>query len=327
MPPHQKSSVETSVFNKSNNITKEIKDWLLGGDPAICWQIQKDLLDLPEEVYSATRQKVKSEGWGKRLLDFQDSAGTWGGGLYSPKWISTTYTLLLLVQFGLPQNNKQALRGCDLLLSKGLFQDGGINFSKYAKYSEMCITGMCTKIMNYFQMQDDRLHQIVRFILQEQMPDGGWNCEKPKGATHSSFHTTISVLEGLHEYLQNKPKNQLEILAAIKRAHEFLLIHHLYKSHHTGEVVNPAMTRIYFPPRWHYDFLRALDYFQNSKIPLDPRMDDAIQLLEVRQKKNGYWNQSTNWAGKTFFELEPVGQPGRWNTLRALRVLKWWKSQ
>ncbi|MBL8045407.1 MAG: hypothetical protein JNL09_02645 [Anaerolineales bacterium] len=300
--------------------------WLLDGGPAIRWQTQRDLLDWTPRRYTADRKRVATEGWGARLLKKQDEAGTWGGGLYSPKWISTTYTLLLLRHLGLPPENTAARRGCALLIDRGLYHDGGINFFKSFKHSETCVTGMVLALLSYFQLPDERVHRVVEHLLGQQMQDGGWNCERPKGATHSSFHTTLSVLEGLHEYGLTFPRRVASLTSAVERAHEFLWLHRLYRSHRTGKVADPALARMYFPPRWHYDFLRALDYFQWVKAPREARMQDAIDLLKSKRLPDGRWRQGANWAGRTFFELEPVGQPSRWNTLRALRVLKWWEA-
>ena len=180
--------------------TNTVLAWLLDGDPAIRWQVRRDLLDEPPEAYEPERARVTTEGWGARLLAVQDPAGTWSNAVYSPKWTSTTYTLLHLRQLGLPTENPQAKQGCDLLLDKGFHCDGGINFFKSYKTSETCITGMTLALLCYFRCADERLHRIAEHLLGQQMADGGWNCERPRGATHGSFHTTISVLEGLHEY-------------------------------------------------------------------------------------------------------------------------------
>jgi hypothetical protein len=160
------------------------------------------------------------------------------------------------------------------------------------------------------------------------MPDGGWNCERIKGATHASFHTTISVLEGLAEYNLTFPEQSARINAAQRGAHEFLLQHRLFRSHRSGQVVDPAMLRMNFPPRWHYDFLRALDYFQAVDASREERMAEAVELLCKRRNPDGRWPAYRPWAGRVFFDLEKTGEPSRWNTLRALRVLSWWeKSQ
>jgi hypothetical protein len=304
--------------------TDTVLAWLLDGDPAIRWQVRRDLLGEPPEAYEGERARVATEGWGAQLLALQDPAGTWGNKLYNPKWTSTTYTLLHLRHLGLPPENGQARRGCQLLLDKGFFRDGGISFFKSWKTSETCVTGMVLALLSYFRCADERLDRIAGHLLSQQMADGGWNCERPRGATHGSFHTTISVLEGLREYALFHPAEAAAVEDAAARGREFLLVHRLYRSHRTGEVADPAMARITFPPRWHYDFLRGLEYFRWVDARRDERMMDAIDLLRGKQTPDGRWKQGQNWPGRVFFNMEAGGQPGRWNTLAGLRVLRWW---
>src|SRR3990172_3306272 len=174
--------------------TDEITRWLLDGDPAIRWQTQRDLLGKAPGAYRAARQRVTTEGWGARLLALQDPTGAWGGGLYTPKWISTTYTMLLLRHLGLPPDHAQARTACNALIDRGFYRDGGINFFKSLKHSETCVTGMILSLLSCFLYLYYRTHRIVDHLLGQQMPDGGWNCERPNGATHGSFHTTLSLL-------------------------------------------------------------------------------------------------------------------------------------
>jgi hypothetical protein len=304
----------------------EIFEWLLEGDPAIRWQVQRDLLQTPQSTIQAERARVSTEGWGARLLALQDPDGKWGGGLYTHKWTSTTYTLLLLRRLGLAPDNPQAAQGCLILMDKGIYTDGGINFSKYMSHSETCISGMVLSILAYFQTPDERVHTLTDYCLNQQMPDGGWNCQSYEGATHSSFHTTTLVLEGLRLYETWQPKHIDLVHLAQERGREFLLQHRLFRSHRTGQIVHPAFTRFSFPPRWHYDVLRGLDYFQDCQAAYDTRLVDAITLVVSRRQKDGRWKLQNQHAGRTFFEMEAVGLPSRWNTLRALRVLRWWDA-
>lgn len=307
-------------------MTDKIIAWLLEGDPSIRWQVGRDLLNQPQVKFEAERKKVTKEGWGLRLLNLQDSDGYWGGGIYGPKYISTTYTMLTLRLLGLPSNNSQAKRACKLFLDEGFFTDGGINFFSYAwKYSETCVTSMILALLAYFRYPDERIHNVAEYVINQQMQDGGWNCQAPKGATHSSFHTTISALEGLYEYECLFPEKKKHISKIRARGHVFLFAHRLYKSHRTGEVFDSKMTTMPFPPRWRYDFLRALDYFRACDAPRDQRLSDAIELLQKKQGKDGRWNLNTGLSGRKFFDMEKAGQPSRWNTLRAMRVLNWWK--
>ncbi len=295
--------------------------WLLEDDPAIRWQTLRDLVGIEFQI---ERGRIATDGWGARLLSLQDQSGTWAKGIYSPKWTSTTYTMLLLRQFGLPPKNSQTTKACNVLLEKGFYYDGGINYFASLKHSETCVTGMMLSILAYFQSEDNRLHALARYLLNQQMADGGWNCQSYRGATHSSFHTTISVLEGLGEYEKFQPENLEEIQQAQQKGREFLLIHRLFKSHRTGKVVKPEFTRFSFPPHWYYDILRALDYFRQCEAEKDDRLMDAIDILLKRRTREGKWLLQNRHPGRTFFDMEKVGEPSRWNTLRALRILKWW---
>ena len=334
-------------------------EWLLEGDPAIRWQTLRDLVGVDEKIIDQDRQRVAEQGWGARLLALQEPSGLWGGGMYGPKWISTHYSMLTLRQIGLAPGHPQALKACQIMIDRGFYTDGGINFfSKAWKHSETCVTGMVLSILAWFHYADQRLDRIVEHLLGQQMPDGGWNCDSYKGATHSSFHTTISVLEGLGEYcryvqwqenaVRDRVKGILEqVNASQARAHEFLLTHRLFRSHRTGEVFDARMLRFAFPPRWRYDVLRALDYFQGvgdlglgdkgegvkaerggSKVHLqrDERFQEAIELVRNKRKPDGRWVMAQGMQGRIFFELEKASEPSRWNTLRALRVLKWWEG-
>lgn len=301
----------------------DVIQWLLDGDPSIRWQVMRDLLEESQVIYEAEQKKVALQGWGKQLLARQDTDGNWGGGIYSPKWKSTTYTLLLLRQMGLQPGNEQALRGCEKFFSRGLEKDGGINLFKSFRHSETCVNGMFLALLSYFHYPDERVHSVVEFLLGDQMPDGGWNCERIKGATHASFHTTISVLEGLTEYTKTYPQALSSVSLALDAGREFLLQHRLYQSHRTGNPADPSMTQMHFPPRWHYDFLRGLDYFQAVNATWDERLEPALDLLKSKCGKDGRWAVNAHWPGLVYFHMEEAGQPSRWNTLRALRVLKW----
>src|SRR5882724_1390572 len=254
--------------------------WLLAGDPSIRWQTLRDLLGAAESEVERERSRIAHDGWGVSLLGKQGVEGGWArgassdGGLYTPKWTSTTYTMLLLRDFGLAASNAQARRACTLLLDQGLQPDGGINYGAAARShqaGETCITGMVLSIVSHFDVADPRVDTIATHLLNAQMPDGGWNCRRLRGATHASVHTTISVLEGLRKY-ERRGREASAARAAQHRGRDFLLAHGLFRSHRTGRVIRPEFLRFSFPPRWHYDILRALDYFQSVGAQRDERL-------------------------------------------------------
>lgn len=306
--------------------------WLLDGDPAIRWQVQRDLLGQPKRVWQAEQARTATEGWGAALLAHQAADGRWGGGLYSPKWTSSTYTLLALRAIGLPRENPQAQRGAQVLLAGMLGATADDGFRRAAADLDRCIVGMLLQISVYFGIDDDRLEALADNLLAERMPDGAWNCRRLRRPrpTHSSFHTTFNVLEGVRDYLDLRPargKRRAALLAAEAGALEFMRQHRLYQSHRTGRVANPKFTLLSYPPRWHYDVLRGLVYFAQVGAPRDPRLQAAIDLLLSRRRAEGGWPVQQKYAGRVYFDMEKTGGLSRWNTLRALRVLKWWEPR
>jgi hypothetical protein len=317
----------------ATSIDGEVVQWLLDGDPAIRWQTLRDLTGTDARAVERERRQVARDGWGARLLARQNDRGVWAGGpspdhgLYTPKWTSTTYTMLLLRDFGLTPSHTDARRTCGILLDRGLRPDGGVDFGASAratKRGETCITGMVLSILSYFEYDDARVDTVAEHLLAAQMPDGGWNCRRL--ATHASMHTTISVLEGLRCYELSGRRRARQARAAQRRGREFLLAHRLFRSHRTGTVIKSEFTRLVFPPRWHYDILRTLDHFQAAGAPRDERLTEAIAIVESRRGDDGRWPLPYAYPGKAYFELERVGRPSRWNTLRALRVLRWWRG-
>ncbi len=305
----------------------KVIDWLMEGDPAIRWQAMRDLLDVPEKKYQAERRRTQKEGWGARLLAEQDANGIWGGGLYSPKWISSTYTLLALTGIGLPPECAPARRGAQVALD-GLFGlEPGDALYKRTNDFDQCVSGMLVQLSAYFGIAAQRRKVMIKSLLENRIPDGGWNCRikrKPL-PKHSSFHTTINVLEGLREAVEQKDCIQVKaVLAAEAEAREMLLRHGLFRSHRTGEMIDERWTLLSYPPRWHYDMLRALDYFRRAGAGRDRRLQESIELLISRRRPDGCWPVQRKHPALVYFDMEKTGGPSRWNTLRALRVLKWW---
>lgn len=267
---------------------------------------------------SEERSKITRRGWGKRLLDAQSDDGMWGGGAYSPKWISTTYSLLLLRHFE-PDPADPKIRAAIDLVRNQVQMSGP--FFDYA--TEMCVTGMVLALRSYFFEEAGEPPQLEH-ILGRQREDGGWNCRV--SSDRSSFHTTLSVLEAMAEY-ESAIGGDPVSAEARQRAHEYLLERRLMYGLSTGEIINDRWLLLSFPPRWFYDILRALDYFRASGIDPDSRMDEAVQVIAEKRRRDGTWPLQGRHPGKVHFEMEEgSGRPSRWNTLRALRVLRWYQG-
>ena len=296
-------------------------DWLLEGDIAIQYQVYRDLLDSDREDL---RQRIGLEGWGKQFLELQRSDGHWGRSYYQPKWTSTHYTLLDLKNLGISPESEEIRNTIDLVLEKNKADDGGIHPSSTTRMSDLCIDGMFLNVASYFQADEGMLQSVIDLLIDTQMGDGGFNCRVTRsGATHSSMHTTISVLEGFHEYSVNGYAYRLaDVERMIAEAREFLLQHKLFQSDRTGKIIDKRFLMLSYPSRWRYDILRALDYFQDAGAAYDERMQAAIEVLLEKRKKDGTWPVQARHPGQTHFEMEKTGKSSRWNTLRALRVLK-----
>ena len=300
----------------------QITDWLLQGDASIQYQVYRDILNIEKPELQG---KIPLEGWGKQFLSLRKPNGHWGMGFYQPKWISTHYTLLDLVNLSFPADHPLIKQSLELLLKYEKGIDGGLNPSNILRESDVCVNGMALNYFSYFKTNEKNLESIVDFLLSQKMPDGGFNCHSNrKGAVHSSLHTTLSVLEGIFQYKTNGYKYKLsELLEAEKNSIEFILMHRLYKSDKTGKIIRPDFLKLTYPPRWKYDIMRALDYFRQAGIKFDNRMQDALDCLLSKRNKENTWNQQAYHPGKLHFKMDEAGKPGRWNTLRAIRVLKY----
>ena len=302
--------------------TEEIIAWLLEGDVSIQYQAYRDLLDTPRPDLQA---RISEEGWGGQLLSKRSPRGHWGKAYYQPKWTSTHYTLLDLRLLNVSPGHPQIRASLERVLRDGKAEDGGIPLGPSTRRrSDVCANGMFLNFASYFLMAEPELCSILDILLRERMPDGGFNCWTTHGgATHSSLHSTLSVLEGFLSYIQAGHNHRLsDLLEAKKSAEEFILVHQLFLSDRTGQIINKDFLKLTFPGRWRYDILRALDYFQDARAPWDERMRPAMDVLLKKRNKDGTWNMQAAHPGQVHFIMEKAGRPSRWNTLRALRVLK-----
>src|SRR4051812_13288804 len=303
-------------------------EWLLESDPSIRWQAMRDLLDEPEPVVARERSRVAAEGWGARLLDLQDPDGHWGGAAFVPHaWVSTKDTLMQLRDLGVDPAAARVRRAIDLVRNRCTWGKEFGDSPFFEGEVEPCINGRVLAIGAYFGEASDRL---LERLLREQLEDGGWNCDAPPNqsprrpaSTRSSFHSTICVLEGLLEY-ETARGPRPDVTGARLRGQEYLLERRLFRSRSTGHVIDNTWTQISFPTRWHYDILWGLDYLRRAGVEPDARVAEAIDLIANKRDPVGRWPLENPHAGRTHIEMEEgAGTPSRWNTLRAMRVLRW----
>ena len=307
-----------------------VVDWLLEGDPAVRWQVMRDLADAPAAEVAAERARVATEGAGAQLLALQADDGRWGGAAWNRGWDSTMHVLTLLRELGLDPASAEARRAVGLVHDRVTWKGCGPpecdGNSFFAGEVEPCINGQVAASGACFG-QDVR--GLVDRLLGEQLPDGGWNCEAENGSTRSSFNTTICVLEALLEH-ERAGGSRPDVTASRLRGQEYLLERRLWRRRSTGAAIErdrkggADWTRLAFPTWWHYDVLRGLDYLRSAGVSPDERVAEAVALVASKRDHEGRWPLETRYPGRMPVEIdEGEGRPSRWNTLRALRVLRW----
>lgn len=311
---------------RRDGLSEAITEWLLEGDVSIQYQVRRDLLGEKPAGLKSLQGRIVTEGWGGRFLSLQRPDGHWGRGYYQPKWISTHYTLLDIRNLEPPRDLTAVCSIVEKTLAERTGPDGGIYFSptfiRENRPTDVCVNGMFLNVASYFRIKGKRMQELVDSLLAARMGDFGWNCELWRGATHSSMHTTISVLEALTGFAEADPKYRAKDIArAIEAGTEFLLEHELYKSHRTGETIDKRFLMLSHPYRWRYDILRALDWFARTGRPWDQRLIPAFEVLLHKQRADGTWPLQNKHPGAVHFDMEKTGQPSRWNTLRAARVI------
>ncbi len=310
----------------------DVTGWLLDSDPAIRWQAMRDLADAPEADWRAARARVETEGWGARLLACEDPDGQWAGGAFAPAdfdearwraegqpWTATCWALTQLREFGLDPASAAARRAVRLVGENARWEEGGQPY--WEGEVEECINGRTVADGAWFGVD---MTPVVARLLGEVQPDGGWNCDRARGSRRSSFDTTINVLEGLLAY--ERAGGRLPVDEARRTGEAFLLERGLFRRLSTGAPADPAFLDLWHPGRWRHDILRGLDHFRAAGGPPDPRLADAVAEVRRRRLPDGRWPLDRTPRGRVWFEMERVGEPSRWITLKALRVLRWWEA-
>jgi len=311
----------------------DVIEYLMEGDPAIRWQVMRDLTDAPADAVAAERARIATEGWGARLLAEQADDGRWDGGTYRPgwadesrpffdAWTATHFSLQSLIEYGLDPASAEARRAIALVRDNVRWDYNGELY--FEGEVEPCINGIALAVGAYFGQASA---PIVATVLATQHADGGWNCWEEDAAKPGSFHSTINALEGLRAWEQATGGTEAARAARL-RGEEFLLERSLFRRKSTGEIADLRMTMLSSPVRWFYDILRALDYFRVARPERDSRCAEAVEVLRAKELPMGLYPLENTHMGPTLFDLEAEGEgfPSRWVTLRALRVLRWWDA-
>ena len=323
-------------------MTRALVEWLRDSDPALRWQVERDLLSEPPEVWEATRARIATEGFGARLLALQDPDGQWAGGAFFPAdfdwhgpeaadgagqpWTATTWTLNSLREWGLDSAVLRERRTAEQLAENSRWEYDNLPY--WGGEVDCCINAWT--VANGLWLGAD-ITSLVDWFVEHRLPDGGWNCEWVEGSTRSSFHSTLNSLKGLLAY--DAATGGTDATRAARRAgEEYLLERGLLRRLSTGEPVAPWVDHFAYPFRWFYSVLNAAEYFRQVSLldgtAPDPRMADAIALIRAARRPDGTWLQARRHPGRVWFEVDvPAGEPSKWLTLYGTRVLAWWDSQ
>ncbi|MGJ4843605.1 squalene cyclase [Leifsonia sp. Le1] len=314
-----------------------VLDWMLDSDPALRWRVERDLLGAPPEVWAATRARVATEGFGARLLAEQDADGQWAGGAYFPgdaefdhpderdeggqPYTATTWSLNALREWGV---DADALAGtAELLAANSRWEYEDLPY--WGGEVDCCINAFT--LANGAWLGAD-VSGIAQWFLEHRMADGGWNCDWVEGSTRSSFHSTLNTLDGLL-YNEGATGGSDALREARHAGEEYLLERRLLRKQSTGELVAPWVARFAYPFRWKYSALHAADYFRAAALhddtPPDPRLAEAVELIRASRTPEGTWLQGYRHPGRVWFEIDAApGEPSKWLTFHAMRVLDWW---
>lgn len=322
-------------------VATPLADWLLDSDPALRWQVQRDLLHQPSDVWETTRAAIATEGFGARLLALQDPDGQWAGGAFFPAgfdfdgpdaaegsgqpWTATTWTLNTLREWGLDAAVLRSRGTAELLAANSRWEYDDLPY--WGGEVDCCINGWT--VANGVWLGAD-VGGIVDWFVEHRLDDGGWNCDWVEGSSRSSFHSTLNALKGLLAY-DTATGGTAASRAARSSGEEYLLRRGLFRRLSTGEPVAPWVAQFTHPARWCYDVLNAADYFRSAsladRVAPDPRMADAIELIHAARLPDGTWTQAKRHPGRVWFEVDVApGEHSKWLTLFGTRVLDWWEA-
>jgi hypothetical protein len=317
-----------------NKISANVLNWLLEpSEPAVRYLTLRDLVQEPRksDAVKDAYSKIAKTGWAARILDNQLQGGYWHNYelLHWPKYVSTAYMVMILVDLGLTAENPKLKQSCELLLRVlSQTKEGGFAFGKS---SHFCITGNFVRTFIKAGYSDDpRVRRALAWIVDVQKEDGGWHCFPSKRGT-------LDCWEGLNAF-QALPREKWTrgMRRSAERGAEFYLERQLWRE---GRRRYEPWFRFHYPVHYYYDLLVGLDVITGLCFADDRRLRFALNVLGRKRKSNGRWilesvppdiaPDDPYQSGPPFepfppirYGLEKIGRPSKMITFRALRVLQ-----
>jgi hypothetical protein len=304
--------------------------WLTEEDePAVRYLAMRDLLGAGGDELREARGAIAERGWVSEILDKQLPTGAWvdAGSLYTPKYLSTNWMLLILADLGATKEMPRVRKAADLWVKRFAKADGGFGMDG-SKSSHLCVVGNTARALVSLGYKDDpRVKGAFRWLESNASHLGGWSCWG-SGRNLDSWEP-LSALAVLPR--QDWSKGMKE---AVEKGVEFFMEREL---HIQGDHYEPWM-RFHYPVHYYYDLLVGLDAVTSLGYTGDKRLKFAVEHLKKKRRQDGRWNldavhpdvegPTADWFRKhptrapTPFALERPGQPSKMVTLRALRILK-----
>lgn len=299
----------------------ETIDWLLQSQtPSIRYQTLTQLLGKPEtdaEVQDA-RRLIPSSPPAKKILDAQNEDGSWVDPrhIYSPKYRSAHWTMLLLTELSVDPQNEKMRNGSDFMQA---WVQG--NMPQYLRRTEAgfgCFWGNWLRYQLYCGKADDPFtQQVVDFVCDDLERHG--RCRY-----NSDLECAWSVARGLYGFaFLPQSKRSDRVNQAIQSGIRFLLEDHdLRKADYPADSKpHELWDKLSFPIFYHSDRLFILRVLKEHHALDHPKVKPALDWLAGKRSKNGRWPGGSPFASRTRPFLEKPDSVDHWLTLQALWVL------
>jgi hypothetical protein len=322
--------------------------WLLEPDnaqPAVRFFALRDLLARPKDDGELQKAKaaIMKSGPVPAILAAQDPAGYWvkPGPGYATKYRGTVWQVIHLDQMGADSGDPRVRAACEYVLSHTQAESGGFGSSGSKEEAPPppsrvihCLNGnLLQALIGLGWSDDDRVRQAIDWQARS-ITGEGFDRYYQSGTSGPEFRCVANeklpcawgAVKAVGALARMGPDHrEPHVQRAIRQGVEFLLSHDPavadYPFGH-GNRPSSSWFKFGYPIGYVTDVLQNLEVLAALGYDRDPRLARAIELVEAKQGDDGRWKLEYTYNGKTWVDIERKGEPSKWVTLRALRVLK-----